>query len=251
MKTTIHTTAILTGIALLSGCMTYVRTANISDSRVDIAAIRTAMALQVGVQTRGQHIPDGDQKTDQEGGGRADTALDIPVNITKPVTTTTSAAAAEAAAAGQTTPAATVIPASTNATNATATTENGTPIVWDRGGSDANGSGAVRDTNVTITAVSANQSNIQWTQSSIKHWAFHDGATWSWTCVGRKGTDGAYHVGKFDWGRGDAGNMTKNTENIRGGYKGHTMYSAGETILFGIVSTDGKQCSNWVEVKSE
>jgi hypothetical protein len=91
-------------------------------------------------------------------------------------------------------------------------------------------------------------------KSTVSPWmvrAFHDGATWSWTCVGRKGADSKWHVGKFDWGRGDAGNMTKNTENIRGGYKGHTMYATNETILFGLVSTDGKLRSNWVEVKSE
>lgn len=81
MKTTIRTTAILSVLALLSGCMTYVRTANVHDSRVDIAAIRTALAAQIGVQTRGQHIPDGDQKTDQEGGGRANVPVDLDVPI--------------------------------------------------------------------------------------------------------------------------------------------------------------------------
>jgi hypothetical protein len=67
--------------------MTYVRTANIHDSRVDIAAIRTALAAQVGVQTRGQHIPDGDQRTDQEGGGRADVTTDLQVPVNTPSAT--------------------------------------------------------------------------------------------------------------------------------------------------------------------
>ena len=91
MRTTIHTTAILSALAamaLSAGCMTYVRTANIRDSRVDIAAIRTALAAQVGVQTRGQHIPDGDQRTEQEGGGRAN----VPVDLQIPVNTTPAAA---------------------------------------------------------------------------------------------------------------------------------------------------------------
>jgi hypothetical protein len=35
----------------------------------------------VGVQTRGQHIPDGDQRTDQEGGGRANVPVDLDVPI--------------------------------------------------------------------------------------------------------------------------------------------------------------------------
>jgi hypothetical protein len=222
----------------LQGCMTYVRTVDVKDSRVDIAALRNAMALQVGVQTRGQHIPDGDQKTDQEGGGRADTAFDIPVNLTKPTTvvptaTTTAAGSTNAPAV------------SSGATQvSTSTADDGTPIVWDRGGED--GSGAVLDTNVTITAVSANVETIYWTQPDITHWAYHDGATWSWTCAGRKGSDGKWHVGKFDWGRGGAGAQTKNTENLRNGYKGHTMFADGEAIIFGLVSTDGKQRSNWV-----
>jgi hypothetical protein len=77
----------LSALALSGGCMTYVRTANIHDSRVDIAAIRTALAAQVGVQTRGQHIPDGDQRTDQEGGGRADVTTDLQVPVGTPSAT--------------------------------------------------------------------------------------------------------------------------------------------------------------------
>jgi hypothetical protein len=74
-------------LALSGGCMTYVRTVDVRDSRVDIAAIRTALAAQVGVQTRGQHIPDGDQKTDQEGGGRADVTTDLQVPVGTPSAT--------------------------------------------------------------------------------------------------------------------------------------------------------------------
>ena len=229
----------------LNGCMTYVRTVDVKDSRVDIAAIRAAAALQVGVQTRGQHIPDGDQKTDQEGGGRADTALDIPVNLTRP-TTVGPTATTSTPATTTTTPVAGGTVTNDAGASPTSQTDDGTPLVWDRGGSDANGSGAVQDTNVTITAVSANVETIYWTQPDITHWAYHDGETWSWTCVGRKGADGKWHVGKFDWGRGGAGAQTKSTENIRGGYKGHTMFAAGEQIIYAIVSTDGKQRSNWV-----
>lgn len=51
--------------------------------------------------------------------------------------------------------------------------------------------------------------------------------------------------GRFDWKR--PGQTSKGTENIHGGYGGHSMPADGTDSWLMLVSTDGKQRSNTVK----
>jgi hypothetical protein len=184
MKTTIHTTAILTGIALLSGCMTYVRTVDVRDSRVDIAALRMAAAAQVGVQTRGQHIPDGDQKTDQEGGGRAN----VPVDLQIPVNTTPATDAVNEVTA--VTPVTPTVTANTNTPVSSVSTGDLADVTWL--GVDVSGWAQT----ATLTAsMSGGKVNLNYDKASV--WPAVDGAVANpWAIVDYNGT---HYAATWEW----------------------------------------------------
>jgi hypothetical protein len=84
-------------LMLAAGCMTYVREIKLADSPVHIEGIRGSVNAQVGIQTRGQHIPGAAEETAQEGGGRADTQATIPVNVDRSTSTPAAAPSAPSA----------------------------------------------------------------------------------------------------------------------------------------------------------
>ena len=196
------------------GCMTYIRTANLKDSPVHLEGIRGSVQAQAGVQTRGQHQPGREQATMQEGGGRADTQAEIPIQLDRSQSTSTPTPAASTA--------------TTQAVD-TAVVPVTPPAITNTPAADTNSV-------YTITKVTAN--DIVWT-GPCPPWADVNGA------IGEvhlyHAQPNGRHEGKFDHFRKYNGTYSRDFKNIGGGYQGWQVPSSGEQMRLEMVSYDGKE----------
>jgi hypothetical protein len=211
-------------MVLCSGCMTYVRTATFNRSPVNLEGVRASVQGQMGVQTRGQHIPGKSEDTTQAGGGRADTALEIPVSLGR---------AASVPAAIPSAAAITNAPAVSNVVSAVSTGElSGVTWRWGKGFSGAN---AQRDPNAILTFKGNTAEMITYDAVGLT------GAGWGdpVACLIYANKDAA----KFEWA--PASRNFRGWGNVRDGYGGGMpVPAAGEACGYVVVSEDGKLCSN-------
>jgi len=230
----------LMAACMLTGCMTYIRTANLKDSPVHLEGIRGTVQAQVGVQTRGQHTPGREQATMQEGGGRADTQAEIPIQIDRSQSTATPTPAAATTQAVDNAVVPVTPPASTNTPSAD--TNSVVALRWTYGGFD--GSQATADA-LTISAVTFSKDGV-----SYAHTAYP--ASWGGTalaCLFVLDADGlGGNGGKFDWA--PESRTSRDWKNVRGSYSGGggawVEPADGAAVLFGLWSQDGKRRSNLV-----
>lgn len=106
------------------------------------------------------------------------------------------------------------------------------------------GKGCADTIGMTLKSASVNGSKINLSFEKYSWPTNGDGGCDAIICMFRK-LDGTWKGGKFDWIR-TGGQSVKLTENIEGGYGGHTTPADGETVAFMFMSVDYKQRSNAV-----
>lgn len=204
-----------------TGCMTYIRTANLDRSPVAIEGIRAGVQGQIGVQTRGMHIPGSSEDTTQQGGGRADTTLDIPVGIDRSTATPSSSSSSSSNST----------PTSATPVSAVSTGEL-SGVTWSYG-KGFSAPSAQRDPAVTLTLQKVDAAGITYQHTGLSRW---EGDPIACLIYANK------TAAKFEWA--PATRTYRGWENVHGAYGGMPVPAAGEACGFVLVSQDGKWCSN-------